>query len=49
VPSYILQGLPAASGGVNVQNDVFSTFSASGLDSTSAGGTISFSQAATFK
>jgi len=49
VPSYILQGLPAGSGGVNVQNDVFSTFSASGLDSPSTGGTISFSQAATIK
>src|SRR6185295_16084980 len=49
VPSYILQGLPAGSGGVNVQNDVFSTFSATGLDNPSAGGTISFSQAATIK
>jgi uncharacterized protein (TIGR03437 family) len=49
VPSYILQGLPAGSGGVNVQNDVFSTLSATGLDSTSAGGTISFSQAATIR
>jgi uncharacterized protein (TIGR03437 family) len=36
VPSYILLGLPAGSGGVNVQNDTFSTFSASGLDTTSA-------------
>jgi hypothetical protein len=49
VPSYILQGLPAGSGGVNVQNDVFSTLSATGLDTTSAGGTISFNQAATIK
>ena len=49
VPSYILQGLPAGNGGVNVQNDVFSTFSASGLDSPSTGGTVSFSQAATIK
>jgi len=49
VPSYILQGLPAGSGGVNVQNDVTSTFSATGLDNPSAGGTISFSQAATIK
>jgi len=49
VPSYILQGLPAGSGGVNVQNDIFSTLSAAGLDNTSAGGTISFSHAATVK
>jgi len=49
VPAYILQGLPAGSGGVNVQNDVISAFSATGLDTTTAVGTISFSQAATFK
>ena len=49
VPSYILLGLPAGSGGVNVQNDVFSTFSASGLDTTSAGGTISDNVPSTFR
>jgi hypothetical protein len=49
VPSYILLGLPAGSGGVNVQNDIFSALSATGLDAPSAGGTISFSQAATVR
>ncbi len=49
VPSYILMGLPAGSGGVNLQSDVFSTFSAAGLDNTNVSGTISFSQAATVK
>ena len=49
VPSYILQGLPAGSGGVNLQGDAFSTFSAAGLDNTNVSGTISFSQAATVK
>jgi hypothetical protein len=47
VPSYILLGLPAGNGGVNLQGDVFSTFSAKGLDTSNVGGTISFSQAAT--
>lgn len=49
VPSYILQGLPAGNGGVDLQNDVFSTFSATGLDTTSAGGTISYNRPSTFR
>jgi hypothetical protein len=49
VPSYILLGLPAGNGGVNLQGDVFSTFSARGLDTSNVGGTISYSQAGTVK
>jgi hypothetical protein len=49
VPSYILLGLPGGSGGVNMQNDIFSTLSATGLDTSSAGGTISYNVPATFR
>ena len=49
VPSYILLGLPAGSGGTLLQNDVMSTFSATGLDSTYAGATISSNVASTFR
>ncbi|MCU1339212.1 MAG: hypothetical protein JWO19_4793 [Bryobacterales bacterium] len=41
VPSYILLGLPTGNGGAAVQNDIFSTFSATGLDAATAGGAIS--------
>ena len=49
VPPYILLGLPAGSGGVLLQNDIFSTFSATGLDTATADGTISHNVAATFR
>jgi uncharacterized protein (TIGR03437 family) len=49
VPSYILLGLPAGSGGTNIQNDVFSTFTATGLDNTSAVGAVSRNVATTFR
>jgi hypothetical protein len=49
VPSYILLGLPAGSGGVSIQNAVFSTLSARGLDAGSAGGTIYFNAPGTFR
>jgi len=49
VPSYILLGLPAGTGGTLLQNDVISTFSATGLDSTFAGATISSNVASTFR
>jgi len=49
VPPYILLGLPAGSGGTLLQNDIFSTFSATGLDSTYAGATISSNAASTFR
>ena len=39
----------SASGGVLLQNDIFSTFSATGLDAATAGGTISHNVAATFR
>jgi uncharacterized protein (TIGR03437 family) len=49
VPSYILLALPAGSGGVALQNDLYGTFSASGLDSTSALGDVSHSTASTYR
>ena len=50
VPSYILSALPPGSGGIGVQNDIYSKFSASGLDIGSALGEIGFSSAVgTFK
>jgi hypothetical protein len=49
VPSYILLGLPAGGGGVSIQNDILSTLSATGLDTSSAGGTISFNVPSTIK
>jgi uncharacterized protein (TIGR03437 family) len=49
VPAYILLGLPAGTGGTLLQNDVISTFSATGLDSTYAGATISSNVASTFR
>jgi uncharacterized protein (TIGR03437 family) len=49
VPSYILLGLPAGSGGASIQNSVNSTFSATGLDNTSVSGGISYSVTSTYK
>jgi uncharacterized protein (TIGR03437 family) len=49
VPSYILMGLPAGSGGMNLQANFFSSFSASGLDTTNVEGTISYSTPSTFR
>ena len=49
VPAYILLGLPPGNGGISVQNDIFSSFSAAGLDSTSAVGTIARNVAASYR
>jgi uncharacterized protein (TIGR03437 family) len=48
VPSYILLGRPAGSGGASIQNSVNSTFSATGLDTTSVSGGISYSVTSTY-
>ncbi|HEY4359872.1 MAG TPA: hypothetical protein VGN17_02835 [Bryobacteraceae bacterium] len=49
VPSYILLGLPAGSGGVNVQNAISIPFSASGLDQATAQATISYGVSSTYQ
>jgi hypothetical protein len=50
VPSYILLGLPAGSGGVSIQqHDTDTTFSAAGLDEAGISAVISYSVAATIK
>jgi hypothetical protein len=50
VPSYILLGLPAGSGGVSIQqHDTDTSFSASGLDDAGVTAVIEFSVAATVK
>ena len=50
VPSYILLGLPAGSGGASIQqHDTDSTFSAMGLDDGGVTAVIEFSVAATIK
>jgi hypothetical protein len=49
VPSYILLGLPAGPGGVVVQNFIYSSLSASGLDIGLALGTISHSATSTYR
>jgi uncharacterized protein (TIGR03437 family) len=49
VPSYILSALPPGTGGMAIQNDFYSKFSASGLDITSAIGEVSFSNKSTYK
>ena len=49
VPSYILSALPPGAGGVLVQNDIYPTLSASGLDIGVAVGEIGISAGATYK
>ena len=50
VPSYILLGLPAGSGGASIQqHDTDSTFSATGLDIGGVTAVIEYSVAATIK
>lgn len=50
VPSYILLGLPAGSGGASIQqHDTDTSFSAAGLDDGAVSAVISFSVAATIK
>ena len=50
VPSYILLGLPAGSGGASIQqHDTDSTFSATGLDVAGVSAVIEFSAAGTVK
>jgi len=49
VPGYILLGLPAGSGSINVQNDILKTFTASGLDQGVAQAGVSFNMPTTFQ
>jgi uncharacterized protein (TIGR03437 family) len=50
VPSYILLGMPAGSGGTSIQqHDADSTFSATGLDIAGVSGVIEFSTTTTYK
>lgn len=50
VPSYILLGMPAGSGGVSIQqHDTDSTFSATGLDIPTLVGVIEYSVVTTYK
>jgi uncharacterized protein (TIGR03437 family) len=49
VPSYILSALPAGSGGTALQNDIYSSLSATGIDIGQALGTVSFSVASAYK
>jgi hypothetical protein len=49
VPPYILLGMPIGSGGVNVQNSISGTLTATGLDQGVANGGISFSVPASFQ
>ena len=49
VPSYILSALPAGSGGVEVQNDVYAPLPASGLDMAFGLGVVSSSAVGTYK
>jgi hypothetical protein len=43
VPSYILSGLPAGTGGAALQNDIHATLTASGIDIGVALADISYS------
>jgi len=49
VPSYILSALPTGTGGVMMQNDVYLSLSAGGIDIGLTGGVIGRSVSATFK
>jgi len=49
VPSYILSALPTGSGGTGLQNDVYSSLAATGLDIGLALGDISYSVASSYK
>jgi len=49
VPDYILSGMPAGTGGVQMQNAIYGTLPATGLDSTVAIADISYSVLAAFK
>jgi hypothetical protein len=49
VPSYILSALPAGNGGTSLQNVLYSTLSASGLDVGLALGGSSFSTSSVYK
>ena len=42
VPSYVLSGIPAGTGGVNLQTGAYSTFTATGLDTRLALDGISY-------
>ena len=45
VPAQVLLGLPAGSGGTGLQDNVYSTFTATGLDTGLAVGNVNYSAA----
>jgi hypothetical protein len=49
VPPYILLGMPAGSGGVNLQNNSYGTMTATGLDQGGNQTTIAVSVPASFQ
>ena len=49
VPGYILLGLPAGTGAVGLQNDVYGTVSATGLDISLAVAEVSFSEDSVYR
>lgn len=49
VPSYILLGLPAGNGGAGLQNDIYGSLPATGLDVSLALAGVSFSTASTYR
>ena len=49
IPAYILSGLPAGSSGVGIQNDIYQSMPASGLDIGIVGGEIGMSVISKFK
>ena len=48
VPAYILSAMPAGAGAVELQNAIFTPFSAAGLDIASAGASITYSVSSIF-
>ena len=48
VPSYILLGLPAGNGGVQLQNNIYLPLSATGIDIGLTLGGVTHSEAATY-
>ena len=49
VPSFILLGLPAGNGGTGLQNDIYGSLPATGLDISLALAGVSFSIASTYR
>jgi uncharacterized protein (TIGR03437 family) len=49
IPSYIFAALPVGRGGIEIQNDLSFPLTATGLDTSEAGGNVSHSLAATYQ